>query len=189
MVRWRLRTPLPAGVSLRERCEERVRELGLPTQGQLTINGLCQYLGRHLGKNIRLLPLPLPQGSPDGLWVHTPDEDIILFESRQAPIHQRHVIMHELGHLICDHDTAPVMTPEASRLLLPSLNPALVQRVLGRDHTHSEAELEAEQVGDLLSAHVNSWTSQQEWHVPPELVDLANRLSALENPHLHPREI
>ncbi|MFD9633438.1 ImmA/IrrE family metallo-endopeptidase [Streptomyces violascens] len=175
-------------MSLQERCEERVRELGLPAQGQLTIATLCEHLSRHLGKRIRLLPLPLPQGSPDGLWVHTPDEDVVLFESRQAPIHQRHVIMHELGHLICDHDTAPVMTPEASRLLLPSLNPALVQRILGRDHTHSEAELEAEQVGDLLSTYVNSWALQQEWAVPPELVDLANRLSALESPRSHLKE-
>ncbi|MFJ5803754.1 ImmA/IrrE family metallo-endopeptidase [Streptomyces decoyicus] len=181
VVRWRIRTQRPADVSLRARCEERVRELGLPAQGQLTIDGLCEVLGHHLGRQIRLLPLPLPQGSPHGLWVHTRDEDIVLFESRQAPVHQRHVVMHELGHLICDHEAPPVISPDASRLLLPSLNPALVQRVLGRDHSQTEAEIEAETVGDLLSGWVNSWTA--EWQVPPEIADLVKRLSALENPH------
>jgi hypothetical protein len=126
--------------------------------------------------------LRLPLGSPDGLWVSTKDEDFIVFEQRLAPIHGQQVILHELGHGVCDHHATLTISADASRLLLPSLNPEMVRRALGREHSQTEAELEAEYVGSLLSRHVNSWTPQRTWDVPPDLQELAQRLSALEHP-------
>ncbi|MEV0966260.1 hypothetical protein AB0J25_27390 [Streptomyces sp. NPDC049910] len=112
----------------------------------------------------------------------TKTEDFILFEQRLSPIHGRQVILHELGHGVCDHDATLVISPDASRLLLPSLNPEMVRRALGREHSQTEAEIEAEYIGSLLSHHVNSWAPERTWEVPPELQELAKRLSALEFP-------
>ncbi|MFF9428406.1 hypothetical protein [Streptomyces sp. NPDC014746] len=159
-----------------------MRSLGIDKLPQLNIDDLCMALGERRGRHIRLVPLQLPLGSPDGLWVSTKTEDFILFEQRLAPIHGRQVILHELGHGVCDHHATLVISPDASRLLLPSLNPEMVQRALGREHSQTEAEIEAEYVGSLLSRHVNSWTPNQTWEVPPELQELAERLSALEHP-------
>lgn len=184
VMRWRRRrsandtAPVP---SFRQQCEERVRALGLP-EGELTLQALCAHIGACLGRTVHLVPLPLPAGSPDGMWISAEGSDFIAFEARLAPVHQRQVILHELGHLVCDHEAAPVMSPEATRLLMPSLDPGLVQRVLGREHAHSPAEREAEFVGSLLGRRIGTWTPQRTWEVPPEAAELAARLSALESP-------
>ncbi|MGW3207771.1 hypothetical protein [Streptomyces sp. NPDC001135] len=158
-----------------------MRKLDLPAH-QMTVRTLCAHLAQRLGQPIHLVPLPLPVGSPDGLWVFADGENHIIFEQRLAPVHQHQVILHELGHLICGHEAAPVMTPEATRLFLPSLDPQLVRRVLGREHSHSGAEIEAELVGSLIGRQVATWVSPRTWDVPPEAREVAARLAALENP-------
>ncbi|MFF3322697.1 hypothetical protein [Streptomyces sp. NPDC002889] len=120
--------------------------------------------------------------SPHGLWVSAATQDYVVFEERLAPIHQHQVILHEIGHVICDHEGSPVMTAEASRLILPSLDPALVRRVLGREHSHSEAEMEAELVGSLIGRQISTWTARPDWAVPPQARELVERLTALQPP-------
>lgn len=180
VVRWRRRETSGHTTNRLRRCEELVRDLGINRLTQPSIDDLCTHLGERRGRPIQLVPLQLPLGSPDGLWVTTPAEDFIIFERRLAPIHSRQVILHELGHGVCDHEATLTIAPDASRLLLPSLNPEMVRRVLGREHSQTEVEIEAEYVGSLLSPYVNSWTAKPEWSVPPELQELVQRLSALE---------
>lgn len=182
VVRWRLRGQPSTTAGLLQRCEDLVRDLGIDQLPQPSIDDLCAALGERRGRQIRLVPLRLPLGSPDGLWVSTKAEDFIIFEERLSPIHGRQVILHELGHGVCEHNATLVMSPDASRLLLPSLDPEMVRRALGREHSQTEAEIEAEYVGSLLSRHVNSWNPRREREVPPELQELARRLTALEHP-------
>ncbi|MER8001646.1 ImmA/IrrE family metallo-endopeptidase [Streptomyces sp. NPDC095613] len=130
-----------------------------------------------------MVALPLPPGSPDGLLYSADDRDFIVIEQRLAPIHQRQVALHEIGHFICDHEAAPVMTPEASRLLLPGLDPTLVHRVLGRDHSQSAAEREAEYIGSIIGQCISAWAEPRTWPVPQEAQELVARLTALEHPH------
>ncbi|MFK0279897.1 hypothetical protein ACIQVL_05395 [Streptomyces sp. NPDC090499] len=65
---------------------------------------------------------------------------------------------------------------------MPSLDPALVRRVLGRDHSHTDAEREAEYIGSLIGQRLSSWSTERAQTVPPEAHDLVARLSALESP-------
>lgn len=143
---------------------------------------LCEHVERLHGRPIQLVPLELPLGSPDGLWVSAEGQDFVFFEQRLAPVHQQQVILHELGHVICDHDAAPVMTAESSTLLLPSLNPDMVRRVLGREHSQAEAEIEAELVGSLIGRQISNWTVERTRETPLEARELVARLSALEAP-------
>ncbi|MFF5784675.1 ImmA/IrrE family metallo-endopeptidase [Streptomyces sp. NPDC012693] len=182
MRRWRRRDRSDGTVDLHLRCEELVRDLAVDRLSRLSIDELCSVVGERRGRAVRLVPLRLPVGSPDGLWISTSTEEFIVFEERLAPIHGRQVILHELGHALCDHQATEVMTEDSSRLLLPSLDPDTVRRTLGREHSRTEAEIEAEYVGTLLSTYVNSWATPREQHVPPELQELAKRLSALEHP-------
>ncbi|MFE1776020.1 hypothetical protein [Streptomyces sp. NPDC059008] len=109
--------------------------------------------------------------------------DYVFFEQRLAPVHQQQVILHEFGHVICDHEAAaPVISPESSKILLPSLDPNMVRRALGREHSHAEAEIEAELVGSLIGRQISTWDVEHIRPVPPEAQELALRLSALENP-------
>ncbi|WP_415925220.1 ImmA/IrrE family metallo-endopeptidase [Streptomyces sp. ME19-01-6] len=187
VMRWRRRETGQNIKELRHRCEERVRAINLPDDRPLTVHDVCECLGQLYGRPIHVVLLTLPVGSPDGLLVSADDRDFIVVEERLAPIHQHQVMLHELGHFICDHEAMPVMTPEASRLLLPSLDPELVHRVLGRDHSHSEAEQEAEYVGSIIGRQISTWTTQRTLEVPPEAQELVARLAALEKHPPHSR--
>ncbi|MGR4879952.1 ImmA/IrrE family metallo-endopeptidase [Streptomyces sp. LARHCF249] len=181
-MRWRSKLGGPAANPLAERCRAKVRGLRLPPGEKLTIGELCDYVGTLRGRQVHIVTLALPSTGPHGLWVSTATRDYIFAEERLVPVHQQQVILHELGHVVCDHDASPVMTRDASRLLMPSLDPALVRRVMGREHGDSEAELEAELVGSLIGGLISTWNVHPTWTVPPEARDIAERLSSLESP-------
>lgn len=182
VVRWRSKLGGPVGNPLAERCQERVRDLRLPPGEKLTIGELCAYVGTLRQRQVHIATLALPSAGPHGLWVSTDTRDYIFAEERLVPVHQQQVILHEIGHVVCDHDTSPVLTGDASRLLMPSLDPALVRRVMGREHGDSEAELEAELVGSLIGGLISTWNVHPTWTVPPEAREIAERLSSLESP-------
>ncbi|MGW1768023.1 ImmA/IrrE family metallo-endopeptidase [Streptomyces sp. NPDC002073] len=156
--------------------------LGLPLSEGLTIDELCDHVGRLRKRPVRVVSLALPPAGPHGLWVSTEANDYIFVEERLVPVHQQQVVLHEIGHVVCDHDASPVMTEQASRLLLPSLDPDLVLRVMGREHTDSAAEIEAEMVGSLIGRRISNWAVQRTLEVPPEARAIAERLAALEAP-------
>jgi len=143
---------------------------------------VCERIGDARGRPIQVVPLDLPIANVDGLWVSTSDVDYIAVERRLAPVHRDQVILHELGHLICDHDSTPLVTLDALGTLFGSLDPKWVARVLAREHTRSEAELEAELVGSLIARRIGAWTASRGFVVPPEARDLARRLSDLLEP-------
>ncbi|MFJ2774374.1 hypothetical protein [Streptomyces sp. NPDC087300] len=182
IMRWRRADSTSKPDSFHQRCAAQVQSLGLPVTDQLTINEVCERLSQRSGRPIRLVPFALPFGSPDGLWVSAEDEDFVVFEQRLAPIHQQQVILHEFGHVLCQHEAAPIMSPEASQLLLPSLDPEMIRRTLGREHSRTEAEKEAEYVGSLIGRRISSWATQPFTAVPPEARELVARLAALEAP-------
>jgi hypothetical protein len=133
---------------IRERCETILAELGIPDA--LGVRELCAVLADRQGRPIHLLGEHLPAGSPCGLAVRTERFDAIFYQTGTSRLHQEHIIRHELGHLICGHLTAPVLDAEASRLLLPNLDPSLVRAVLGRTNYSEIEEKEAEMIASLL---------------------------------------
>ncbi|MER7047294.1 ImmA/IrrE family metallo-endopeptidase [Streptomyces jumonjinensis] len=162
------------------RCTEKLRGLELPTDRALTISSLCTHLSQQYGRPIQIVAAELPKDSPDGALLCTAEGDYILFEERLAPIHRRQVILHEFGHLVCGHLAGNGLVGSASHLLLPSLSPALVQRVMSRAHKDSEAEREAEYVGSLIGQKISTWETVLYHDVPPEAEALVTRLSTLE---------
>lgn len=133
---------------LRRRCETILAGLGLPDTAD--VRELCDDLAERQGRPIHLIGEHLPDASPCGLAVRTERFDAIFYEMDTSRLHQEHIIRHELGHLICGHLTAPVLDGEASRLLLPDLDPSLVRAVLGRSNYSEVEEKEAEMIASLL---------------------------------------
>jgi len=133
---------------LRRRCERILDELAVPDGTD--VRTLCELVGQRQGKPIHLVPESLPPQSPCGLAVRTARFDAIIYEERTSPLHQEHIIGHELGHILCGHDSVPVIDSDASRLLLPDLDPALVQAVLGRTNYTEAQEREAEMIASLI---------------------------------------
>lgn len=133
---------------LRKRCERIVAELEVPEP--FDIQTLCDALGERRGRPIHLVPIKLPAQTVCGMCVPTGDFDAIFFEQDTSPLHQQLIIGHELGHLLAGHQATEVLDADASRLLLPDLDPQLVQRSLGRSNYAATEEREAEMIGSLL---------------------------------------
>ena len=133
--------------SLRRRCERRLRSLELPVP--FDAHAFSADLASRRGRPIYLHPIASRDG-PWGLWVATPSADFIFFEEATSPLHQQHIILHELSHLVCDHTPLPVTDPALHELLLPNLAPGAIQRVLRRVAYSNEDEREAELLASLI---------------------------------------
>lgn len=137
---------------LRRSCAAKVEALELPSPFDVEV--FCGSLGQSRGRRIRLIPRDLPAGSPSGLCVSTNAGDYIFYESQTSALHQEHIILHEVGHLLCEHRAPSVSREEISGLLLPDLDADMVQRVLGRTCYPMWAEQEAEIIASLIVAKV-----------------------------------
>ncbi|MFD9223603.1 hypothetical protein ACFWDI_27210 [Streptomyces sp. NPDC060064] len=86
---------------LRRHCKQLLRKLDI--QPPLHLDDLCRRLGEHLGKPIRLIPWALPVPGPFGLWMSRPNEEVIFYRAETTRVHQDHIILHEIGHILADH--------------------------------------------------------------------------------------
>lgn len=112
-------------------------------------HALCEQVSLQRGRPIRLIPMARLTGVC-GLWVATDTTDLIFYEQETTPPHSEHIILHELSHLLCDHYPASLSPAEQARLLLPTLDPEMVRRVLGRTGYSTVEEREAETLASMI---------------------------------------
>ncbi|WP_406083543.1 ImmA/IrrE family metallo-endopeptidase [Micromonospora zamorensis] len=168
---------------LRKHCEQIVADLEVPEP--FDIQKLCDVLGERRGRPIHLVPIKLPAHTVCGMCVPTGDFDAIFFEQDTSPLHQQLIIGHELGHLLAGHRATEVLDADASRLLLPDLDPQLVQRSLGRSNYAAAEEREAEMIGSLLLQRLRgSHSDADDEPLDDQHAELYGRLRhSLEHPH------
>jgi len=118
------------------------------------------------------------QTGPCGVWVAGPAADYIFYEEGTSPLHREHIILHELSHLLCGHDAAPVLEVEFTQVLFPHLRPDLVQTVLRRAAYSSEQEQEAELLASLILERVASSPPAGASGLDPEAARFLSRLEA-----------
>lgn len=113
---------------------------------------MCQRLSKDRGRPLHLIPLP-SRTSVSGAWLGLPDADYIVYQSAgSSPLHQVHVIWHEIGHMLlpghartCDVEPATRdVLMKVLAALVPNLGPALLTRILGRGGFTDGQEVEAE---------------------------------------------
>lgn len=138
-VRWR---------NLRRRCRKVIGSLPVPDP--FSVHTLCARLAERRDRPLRLLALPTPTapGTPSGLLLSAEREDVILYDARTSPLHQEHIIVHEIGHLVCGHRSVA----EDVRLErhLDLADPRSVRTVLPRVRYGDEQEREAEMIATLI---------------------------------------
>jgi len=86
---------------LRRRCRGLLRELDV--QPPLDVHEFCARLAMVRGRPIKLVPYPLWADGPFGLWFKGRHADFIVFQEHTTKPHQRHIILHEVGHILADH--------------------------------------------------------------------------------------
>ncbi|WP_225978671.1 ImmA/IrrE family metallo-endopeptidase [Gandjariella thermophila] len=115
------------------------------------MEALVAELAERRGRPIELRVLPAgAAGSACGLWIGTATRDEIFVEENTSSFHREHIVLHEIGHMLCEHEAGHSDEHGTIRQLLPDLSPALISRILGRTNYTSEQEQEAELVASLI---------------------------------------
>jgi len=134
---------------LRRECAARVRQLDVPVP--FDSHQLCRQLAQARGRPIHLLAMALDLEGPCGLWIAADRADYILYERRTSRLHQEHIIAHEIGHLLCDHEPVSALDDATTSMLMPSLDPRMVRRILRRRSGYPvPQEQQAEMIASLL---------------------------------------
>ena len=119
-----------------------VRELDIPAPFDL--DEFVAGLERQRHRPIRLSPFSSGPGVPCGLWIGTAEADYIYHEQGTTPYHQTHIALHELAHMLLDHRGATQVWEGLVNLLVPDVDPQLVQLVPGRSMYTTEEEQDAD---------------------------------------------
>ena len=161
---------------LRRRCEERLLEIELPAP--FNVASFCDALAARRGRPI-VLQSVVARGGPFGFWVPTPDRDYIFYERETSSWHQVHIVLHEACHMLWGHEPTPITAPEMAQLLVPSISPETVHRMLQRRAYPEEQEHEAELLATLILERVGGITASDSRRQTSEPNDPVVRLEAI----------
>lgn len=132
---------------IRRRCEARVAALDIPAP--FDTRAFCEAVAHQRGRPIRLMPATFPRGQY-GLIFRQPDAEIICYEQQTSPLHQEHIILHELCHLICGHQLPDVTEREQRPEMFSLLSDAAMKHMLQRNGYSTEEEREVELLASLI---------------------------------------
>ncbi|QLH19369.1 ImmA/IrrE family metallo-endopeptidase [Streptomyces sp. Rer75] len=135
---------------LRQRCLPLLNQIDFPRP--FSAHALCRTIASQRGRQIHLHPLP-PEASSTGacgVLLATATADHIFYESQTSHVHQEHIVLHELGHLLFNHHRVDARYTAVMGDLLPDLSDSLVTRLLGRTNYTTRQEQEAETLASLI---------------------------------------
>lgn len=135
---------------LRRQCYQLLRELELPRS--FSVETLCTRFATYRGRPLYVQPLPgvASLTGPCGVWLETEAEDFIFYESNTSRLHQDHIVLHEIGHMVRQHTASELLPDSVYDDLFPDLDRGMVTRLLGRTSYRSWQEREAETVAGIL---------------------------------------
>jgi len=122
---------------------------GLQIPSPFHFAAFCRNVATFRGRELRLIPTPLGDGL-SGLWIPYPEYDAVHFEPTTLRLHDQHIVLHEIAHMVLDH----LHDPDRARALRDRLGllvePALIERLLARTSYGDEQEVQAEALVTLI---------------------------------------
>ncbi|WP_433508940.1 hypothetical protein ACQP2T_33820 [Nonomuraea sp. CA-143628] len=109
-------------------------------------------LEKRRGRPIQMIPISARRGAPCGLYIKAVGTDYLCYVRSSSPLHECHILLHELGHLVLGHQDSGWRSEELQRMLLPDLHPDMIKRVLCRNGYADPAEDAAEAFAELILA-------------------------------------
>jgi Zn-dependent peptidase ImmA (M78 family) len=131
---------------LRRRCRRLLRELDV--QPPLDVVDFCARLADVRGRPIKLIPYPIWADGPFGLWLKGDRTDYIVYQQHTTQPHQRHIILHEVGHILADHPSDE--EADDLRAVLSGRLPDSTGAVRLRTAYDQQEEREAEMVATII---------------------------------------
>ncbi|MEU1734774.1 hypothetical protein [Streptosporangium sp. NPDC020145] len=136
-------------------------------------------VGERQGRQIFLVPISAARSMPCGLYIKSKTADFLCYARSGSPLHQCHIILHELGHLLLGHQDSGWRGEVLHNVLMPDLDPEMIRSVLCRNGYGTPAEDEAEVFADLvlaprvLSPDLNLVSAAEP---PPEIADVIRNI-------------
>ncbi|GGM79203.1 hypothetical protein GCM10012275_57230 [Longimycelium tulufanense] len=130
-----------------------MREIPLPRP--FSVRALCDVIAEQRRRPLYLHPLPAEANEewPCGMWIATERADHIFYEERTSAFHRDHIILHEIGHMLCDH-TVPALPEQLTSPPDDQVDTRLAQHILRRTSYTTRQEKEAEMVASLILEQV-----------------------------------
>lgn len=94
-----------------------------------------------------------PDLGSTGAWEAHEDHDVIAYPENTVAAHQDFIILHEVGHMISDHDRQCVLASIDAQNLAPTLGSAAFGHLLTSEG-FVRAEAEADMIATLLLARI-----------------------------------
>lgn len=130
----------------------RARELPIPVPWDR--NAFVHNLAELRGRPITLIPTDTDViGGPCGLWLVRDHDDLILHETGTSEYHIDQIVCHELAHMLLGHrffGGDSDLEADLCREILPDIDPASVNAVLGRSTYANDQERDAEMFASIL---------------------------------------
>lgn len=123
---------------------------------QFTMDSFVDWIERRSGRKINFIQWEMPPGM-FGVWMSDADEPFehVFIDKNVPPMHQVHIQLHELSHIICAHPTARLSRDEMGSLLLKAVeDPGVLNEALLRAPAKKELEEEAEIMAALIQHQV-----------------------------------
>lgn len=135
---------------LRRSCKHLLRRLDI--KPPLVVHELCRRLGELRGTPIRLIPWALPIPGPFGVWMSRPHEECIFYQEETTRLHQDHIILHEVGHILADHRDDGGSAEE-----LPDFGPDHPRDVTPRGFRRTCYTEDYEREAELVATIIQEW--------------------------------
>ncbi|MBP7963681.1 MAG: hypothetical protein KBG20_18865 [Caldilineaceae bacterium] len=113
--------------------------------------GFVDWLSQRQGKQVLLVPIPTESSSLFGGWISTAAAEFIFFDKGTLPMHQIHIQLHEIAHMLCGHSTFHADQEHMSQSQEEIM--ALAASAMRMRHV---AESETEQEAEILTALIQS---------------------------------
>ena len=150
------------GYLLRYYVKRKLKGLGY-TFEQFDLESFVRCVEKQRGRRIDFFATDFPAGY-DGAWITAKDEPVeyICYDRTLSPLHQVHVKLHELGHIICGHQTLPLSQDEMAQLLA---NGGDLSAVLCRANDLKPRRQERE--AEMVATVIQTWVHGQAGPVTP----------------------
>lgn len=118
------------------------------------IQVFCDKIAKQRGRALYLHGIPGISGTdaPCGIWIATKTADHIFYEAATSPLHQDHIILHEVGHMLLEHSAIIDDVRPGAGTVFSGIDPATVNSLLNRASYATEDERDAERLAGLIAA-------------------------------------
>lgn len=115
--------------------------------GHFTMPGFAHWLERRRGRRIEFIAWPMPSFASGACFIEERC-DYVFYERDTLPVHQAHIQLHEMAHLLCGHPAIPLDLRQLKN------SSQVCQPLLLRSVRPSHIELEAETLTLLIQERV-----------------------------------